>query len=130
MVPFYSGGHWNLGFAFVDALRDNNDPRIRTMAKPSNGGEFSIPLPTEGENVALIDKHIGFLRGILDDANAQYTMEKTATSLEITMPAGVNYVGFPTRVNGRPKPYLHTDLSKPADVISNQMNMGKIFSRG
>ena len=124
--PFYSGGHWNLGFAFVDALRDNNDPRIRTMAKPSNGGTFSIPLPTEGENVALIDKHIGFLRGILDDAGAQYTMEKTATTLEITMPEGVNYVGFPTRVNGRPKPYLHTDLfSKPSDIVTNQMNTGK-----
>lgn len=123
--PFYSGGHWNLGFAFVDALRDNNDPRIRTMAKPSNGGTFSIPLPTEGENVALIDKHIGFLRGMLDDAGAQYTMEKTATTLEITMPEGVNYVGFPTRANGRPKPYLHTDLfSKPSDIVTNQMNTG------
>lgn len=124
--PFYSGGHWNLGFAFVDALRDNNDPRIRTMAKPSNGGTISVNLPTEGENVGLIDKHIDFLRGILDDAGAQYTLEKTATTVEITMPEGVNYVGFPTRVNGRPKPYLHTDLfSKPADIVTNQMNTGK-----
>lgn len=124
--PFYSGGHWNLGFAFVDALRDNNDPRIRTMAKPSNGGTISVNLPTEGENVGLIDKHIDFLRGILDNAGAQYTLEKTATTVEITMPEGVNYVGFPTRVNGRPKPYLHTDLfSKPADIVTNQMNTGK-----
>lgn len=124
--PFYSGGHWNLGFAFVDALRDNNDPRIRTMAKPSNGGTISVNLPTEGENVGLIDKHIDFLRGILDHAGAQYTLEKTATTVEITMPEGVNYVGFPTRVNGRPKPYLHTDLfSKPADIVTNQMNTGK-----
>ena len=124
--PFYSGGHWNLGFAFVDALRDNNDPRIRTMAKPSNGGTISVNLPTEGENVGLIDKHIDFLRDILDHAGAQYTLEKTATTVEITMPEGVNYVGFPTRVNGRPKPYLHTDLfSKPADIVTNQMNTGK-----
>ena len=124
--PFYSGGHWNLGFAFVDELRVKTDPRIRTMAKPSNGGTISVNLPTEGENVGLIDKHIDFLRGILDHAGAQYTLEKTATTVEITMPEGVNYVGFPTRVNGRPKPYLHTDLfSKPADIVTNQMNTGK-----
>ena len=126
--PFYSGGHWNLGYAMVDALRDNNDPRIKTMAKPSKGGSISIPLPTEGENVALIDKHIDFLRGILDDAGAQYTLEKTADAVNIEMPAGVNYVGFPTRVNARPKPYLHTDLfSKPSDIVINGRGDGEIF---
>lgn len=126
--PFYSGGHWNLGFAMVDALRDNNDPRIKTMAQPSKGGSISVTLPTEGENVALIDKHIAFLKGTLDDAGAQYTIEKTATALNIEMPADVNYVGFPTRVNSRPKPYLHTDLfSKPSDIVVNPRSASEIF---
>ena len=123
---FYSGGHWNLGFAMVDLLRDNNDPRLYTMAKPSNGGSISIVKPTEGENVALIDKHVTFLKGILDSAGADYTLTETADAVDIEMPAGVNYVGFPTRVNGRPKPYLHTDLfSKPADITTNPANSGK-----
>lgn len=127
--PFYSGGHWNLGYAMVDLLRDNNDPRLYSMAKPSNGGSISIKKPTEGENVALIDKHITFLKGILDAADAKYTLTETADAVNIEMPAGVNYVGFPTRVNAKPKPYLHTDLfSKPADIVTNQMNQGKEIS--
>ena len=124
--PFYGGGHWNLSMAMVDALRDNNDPRLYTMAKPSNGGTITVGKPTEGENAALVGKHVQFLRDILDHAGAQYTLNETATDVTIDMPAGVNYVGFPTRVNARPKPYLHTDLfSKPADIVINPHNSGK-----
>ena len=124
--PFYSGGHWNLSVAMVDALRDNNDPRLYTMAQPSNGGTITINKPTEGENVSLIDKHVQFLTDLLDNAGAQYTMTETANDVTVDMPSGVNYVGFPTRVNDKPKPYLHTDFfSKPAEIVTNAKNTGK-----
>ena len=36
--PFYGGGNWHLTKTLVDALRDNNDPRLSKYAKPSKGG--------------------------------------------------------------------------------------------
>ena len=123
---FYGGGHWNLAATMVDILRDNNDPRLYKYAVPSKGGTVTIKKPTEGENVALIDKHIAFLKDHFDESGAEYTMTETAEDVTITMPDNANYVGFPTRTNARPKPYLHTDFfSKPADVIVNPKNSGK-----
>lgn len=123
---FYGGGHWNLAAAMVDVLRDNNDPRLYKYAVPSKGGTQTINKPVEGEQVALIDKHIAFLKEHFDSAGAEYTLTETDESVTITMPENTNYIGFPTRVNGRPKPYLHTDFfAKPADIVVNRKNTGK-----
>ena len=56
--PFYGGGNWHLTKTLVDALRDNNDPRLAKYAKPSKGGTISWAMPAEGERVALFDKHV------------------------------------------------------------------------
>ena len=124
--PFYGGGHWNLSKTLIDALRDNNDPRLTRYARPSDGGIIKWTRPTEGDNVALFEKHTSFLTELLDNSGATYTINTTADGLQVDMPAGVNYVGQPTRLNGKIKPYLDTNLfSKPAEIVVNQHNSGK-----
>lgn len=124
--PFYGGGHWNLSKTLIDALRDNNDPRLTRYARPSDGGTIKWTRPTEGDNVALFEKHTSFLTELLDNSGATYTINTTADGLQVDMPAGVNYVGQPTRLNGKIKPYLDTNLfSKPAEIVINQHNSGK-----
>ncbi|MBL6669491.1 MAG: SusD/RagB family nutrient-binding outer membrane lipoprotein [Flavobacteriaceae bacterium] len=123
---FYGGGHWNLAASMVDALRDNNDPRLFKYATPSKGGTITITKPVEGENVSLIDKHIAFLKSHFDKSGATYTLTETDADVSITMPENTNYIGAPTRANDKPKPYLHTDFfSKPADIVVNKKNTGK-----
>ena len=124
--PFYGGGHWNLSKTLIDALRDNNDPRLTRYARPSDGGTIKWTRPTEGDNVALFEKHTSFLTELLDNSGATYTINTTPDGLQVDMPAGVNYVGQPTRLNGKIKPYLDTNLfSKPAEIVVNQHNSGK-----
>lgn len=122
---FYGSGHWNLSTAFVDALRDNNDPRLTRYAQPSAGGTIEWKRPT-GDNAALFDKHISYLTDVLDDAGATYTLNSTDEGYVVEMPENQNYIGQPTRLNGRIKPYLNTNLfSKPAEIVTNAHNSGK-----
>ena len=96
---FFGGGHWNLAATMVDVLRENNDPRLSKYAKPSKGGSITISKPVEGENVALIGKHIEFLKDHFDKSGAVYTLTETDDDVTITMPEETNYVGAPTRAN-------------------------------
>ena len=123
---FFGGGHWNLGVTMVDALRDNHDPRLFKYAKPSDGGTIEMTKPTEGDNKALFDKHINFITDLLDSSEATYTTTTDADgNVTLSMDEGTFYVGFPTRANGKIKPYLHTNLfSKPADIVTNKKNTG------
>ncbi len=123
---FYGGGHWNLAASLVDLLRDTNDPRLSKYTVPSKGGTITIDKPVEGEQVALIEKHIAFLTDHFDNSGAVYTLTETNESVTISMPENTNYIGFPSRVSARPKPYLHTDFfSKPAEIVVNKKNTGK-----
>ena len=122
---FYGGGNWHLGKSMVDPLRDNNDPRLAYMAKPSAGGTISWNKPTEGKGVELFDKHVNYLTGILDAAGAVYTKTATATGYDIVMPEGVNYIGQPTRLNGDIKHMLDRNLwSEPSAIVTNAHNSG------
>ncbi len=125
--PFYGGGHWNVGSVLIDVLRDNNDPRISKFAKPIQGGTFELTQPTSGPNVALYAKHVKFLTDHLKAGGMTIT-ETTAAdgTVTITVPENTHYVGQPTRLNSKIKPYLHTKLfSKPADYITQAKNQGK-----
>jgi hypothetical protein len=54
--------------------------------------------------------------------------ETTASdgTVTITVPSGVDYVGQPTRMNSKIKPFLYTKLfSKPSDYIVEAKNNGK-----
>ena len=125
--PFYGGGNWHLTKTLIDALRDNNDPRLSKYAKPSKGGTIEWAKPAEGTRVALFDKHVSYLTGILDSAGATYTKTSDgAGGYTITMPENTNYIGQPTRLNGEIKPLLDRKLwSEPADIVVNQHNSGK-----
>lgn len=124
--PFYGGGHWNVGSVLIDALRDNNDPRLSKFAKPIAGGTFVLTKPTTGTNVALYPKHVKHLTDHLKAGGMTIT-EATASdgTVTITVPSGVDYVGQPTRMNSKIKPYLYTKLfSKPTDYIIGAKNTG------
>ena len=125
--PFYGGGNWHLTKTLIDALRDNNDPRLAKYAKPSKGGTISWAMPAEGERVALFDKHVEYLTGILDSSGATYTKTSDgAGGYTITMPENTNYIGQPTRLNGQIKPMLDRALwSEPSEIVVNQHNSGK-----
>jgi len=122
---FYGGGHWNLGATMVDLLRNNQDPRLQKYARPSDGGTISIKKPTEGDNVDLIGKHIDFLKDHLTKSKADFTLTDDGEAFTIKMAEKTFYVGFPTRVNGKIKPYLDTNLfAKPAEIVVNKKNTG------
>ena len=131
--PFYGGGHWNVGSVLLDLLRDNNDPRLTKYAKPLIGGTFEMTKPTSGTGVALYDKHMNFLishleKGTDGAGNSMTVTQATAAdgTITITVPEGTHYVGQPTRMNSKIKPYLWTKLfSKPADYITQAKNQGK-----
>ena len=129
--PFYGGGHWNVGSTLIDVLRDNTDPRLMKFANPVKGGTFVLTKPTTGSNVALYSKHVKHLTDHIKAGGLTIT-EATASdgTVTITVPAGVaatfeHYVGQPTRMNSKIKPYLYTDLfSKPTDYIIGAKNTG------
>ena len=124
---FYGIAHWNVGSELIDVLRDNNDPRLSKFAEPIAGGTFVLTKPTTGSNVALYPKHVKFLTDHLKAGGMTIT-ETTASdgTVTITVPSGVDYVGQPTRMNSKIKPFLYTKLfSKPSDYIVEAKNIGK-----
>jgi hypothetical protein len=129
--PFYGGGHWNVGSTLIDVLRDNKDPRLMKFANPVKGGTFVLTKPTTGSNVALYPKHVKHLTDHIKAGGLTIT-ETTASdgTVTITVPAGnaatfEHYVGQPTRMNSKIKPYLYTNLfSKPTDYIIGAKNTG------
>ena len=124
---FYGIAHWNVGSELIDVLRDNNDPRLSKFAEPIAGGTFELTKPTTGSNVALYPKHVKFLTDHLKAGGMNIT-ETTASdgTVTITVPGGVDYVGQPTRMNSKIKPFLYTKLfSKPSDYIVEAKNIGK-----
>jgi len=124
---FYGIAHWNVGSVLIDVLRDNNDPRLSKFAEPIAGGTFELTKPTTGSNVALYPKHVKFLTDHLKAGGMNIT-ETTASdgTVTITVPGGVDYVGQPTRMNSKIKPFLYTKLfSKPSDYIVEAKNNGK-----
>ena len=110
----------------LNILQDNNDPRLSKIAKPSVGGEITINKPVEGDAVALISEHVAFLKSTLDRAGAEYTLEETSSQIIINMPANTNYVGLPSRLSPKIKPYFNADLfSYPQDIIVQAKLEGK-----
>lgn len=127
---FYATARWYVGEPLLNILKDNDDPRLQKYTKPSAGGTITIIKPTEGDNVALIEKHLAFLKSTLDGAglveNTDYTMVETATNVTITMPENTNYVGLPTRLSAKPQQYFNGDLfSQPAEIVTQKKNEGK-----
>ncbi|MBW6481007.1 MAG: SusD/RagB family nutrient-binding outer membrane lipoprotein, partial [Bacteroidales bacterium] len=124
---FPVGGTWTVGKTLVDVLRNNNDPRLPVYAQPAKGGTAILEKPG-GAEADNHDKRVAFIESILTEAGVEYSKNVLADGdVEITMPENSYYVGFPTRVNGKIKPYM-ADLffSIPAEVIISAKNSGPI----
>ncbi len=125
---FGAGSDWTMSKAMVDALRDNNDPRLTIYAQPAVGGTQVLEKPTEGLEVELFEKRVNYILGILDEAEVEYTSEEDSEgNITVTMPENMYYVGQPTRLNSKIKPYAkYVFFSKPAEVVINKKNNGEI----
>ena len=124
---FGTGSDWTMGKTLIDALRDNNDPRLSKYAKPSAGGTFVLELP-DGPEAAQHDKRVDFILGVLTDAGVPYTrVDEANGDVTVTMPENAHYVGQPTRLNGKTYPYaVYQFFSTPAEEIIQRKNSGPI----
>ncbi|MFI2742114.1 SusD/RagB family nutrient-binding outer membrane lipoprotein [Zhouia sp. PK063] len=124
---FGTGSNWTVGKTLIDYLRKNNDPRLEKYAQPIDGGTVTFTRPTEGDNIALFDKHVNFILQTLDDQDVDYSKTETADQVTITISDAKSfYVGQPTRLNGKIYPYVSEQLfSRPAEIVINPKNQGK-----
>ena len=126
IIGGFPGSKFYIGEPLLNILQDNNDPRLSKIAKPSVGGIITINKPVEGDAIALISDHVAFLKSTLDRAGAEYTLEETSSQVIINMPANTNYVGLPSRLSPKIKPYFNADLfSYPQDIIVQAKLEGK-----
>lgn len=125
---FGTGSDWTVGKTLIDALRDNNDPRLPMYAKPAKGGTVVITRPTEGSEVEKFDKRLDFILGVLTDAGVDYQRTDLANGdVEIAMAENMYYVGQPTRLNGQIYSLVKYEFfSTPAEEIINKKNNGTI----
>ncbi len=125
---FGTGSDWTVGKTLIDALRDNNDPRLPYYAKPAKGGTVVITRPTEGSEVEKFDKRLDFILGVLTDAGVDFQRTDLANGdVEVTMPENMYYVGQPTRLNGQIYSLVKYEFfSTPAEIIINKKNNGPI----
>ena len=61
---FGAGSDWTVGKTLIDALRNNNDPRLPKYAKPAKGGTVVIEAPT-GPEADFIGTGSTLLQGYL-----------------------------------------------------------------
>lgn len=126
IIGGFPGSRFYIGEPLLNILQDNNDPRLSKIAKPSAGGVITINKPVEGDAVALIPDHVAYLMSTLDRAGAEYTLEETSSQVIVNMPANTNYVGLPSRLSPKVKPYFNADLfSYPQDIIVQAKLEGK-----
>ncbi|MBT3384492.1 MAG: SusD/RagB family nutrient-binding outer membrane lipoprotein [Prolixibacteraceae bacterium] len=126
---FGAGSDWTMGKTLIDVLRNNNDPRLSKYAKPAKGGTYTMEKPTEGDEVEKYDKRVNYILSVLDDAGVEYTTELDGENVVVTMPENVYYVGQPTRLNGKIKPFVKYELfSTPSEEVIQRKNSGTIRS--
>jgi hypothetical protein len=124
---FGRGSDWKVGKTLIDALRDNNDPRLDAYADPAPGGTVEITQPAEGPDATLHQKRLDFILGILQDAGVDYTVSTDGLVTTITMPENAYYVGQPSRLNGQTQPYAAWEFfSKPDEYVIRRKNSGSI----
>jgi len=121
------GSKWKVGKTLVDALRDNNDPRLPMYANPAPGGSVVFEKP-EGSESDLHEKRIDYITGVLTEAGVEYTKtDLDEGDVEIGIPENMYYVGQPSRINGRTYDYVAFEFfSPPADEIVAPKNSSYI----
>ncbi|MBN1387165.1 MAG: SusD/RagB family nutrient-binding outer membrane lipoprotein [Bacteroidales bacterium] len=122
---FGLGSNWTMGKTLIDALRDNNDPRLLFYAQPAAGGTVTLAYP-DGPEQAFHTKRVDFICDVLDDAGVSYVRtDNPDNSVTIEMPENAYYVGQPTRLNGKIYPYVAYEFfSIPTEEVIAAKNSG------
>lgn len=119
---FGRGSDWKVGKTLIDNLRDFNDPRLSIFAEPAPGGTVLLARP-EGDEAALHDKRVAFIKQTLTDAGVDFTENVTDEGSEISFAEDTYYIGQPTRLNGQTYAYSAFEFwSKPNDYIVGRKN--------
>ena len=127
----WTNSRWKIGEPLINLMKDDSDPRLSVIAKPSEGGSVTIDLTVRDvETSAIVEKHKNFLKSTLDDAglvlDTDYTWVEANDELTITMDENTHYVGLPLRTNDLLKRYLNAKLfSDPAENLTQKLNEGK-----
>jgi hypothetical protein len=125
---FGSGGGWTVSKVMVDYLRNYNDPRLAKYIKPAAGGSYTFTRPASGSDRDLWPKRVDFLVQTLTDAGAVFTSTVGAESATITMPANLNFLGQPVRLNGFIKPLIRREFfSTPTDFIVKPKDGSNVY---
>ncbi|MCB0658110.1 MAG: SusD/RagB family nutrient-binding outer membrane lipoprotein [Saprospiraceae bacterium] len=121
---FGRGSDWKMGKTLIDALRNNNDPRLEKYAEPSPGGTVTFTKP-DGDEAAFFQKRVDFVLGELDAAGVPYTTETTDNTVTVTMPENAYYVGQPSRMSSGAYPYSAYEFwAKPNEYVIRAKNSG------
>lgn len=125
---FGAGSDWTIGKTMIDALRNNNDPRLVKYAKPAKGGTQVMEKPSDGSEVDKFEKRVDFIANTLTEAGVDFTRtELPEGDVEISMPENMYFVGQPTRLNGKISSFVKYEFfSTPADEVINKKNNGAI----
>lgn len=124
---FGRGSDWKLSKPLIDALRDNNDPRLDAYADPAPGGTVTIQKP-DGTEAEKHQKRLDFMLQTLTDAGVEYTVTTDGDDTIIEIPEDTYFVGQPVRLNGESAPYSAYEFwSKPDDWVIRRKNSGDIF---
>jgi hypothetical protein len=125
---FGGGSDWTAGRELVNYLRDNNDPRLKRYLKPAMGGDATYTRPAEADDptgYGLFPKRVAFIKSIFDEAGADYTWDDQGDVVNVTMPAEVNFIGQPVRLNGPMSSFAQFKFfSRPSDEVTRQKNTG------
>ena len=111
----FDGSRRTLSDIFINALQDNNDPRLPAYADPIPGGTVVFESYSDEANKKRVDY---LLANSLERANVSYTSEIDGSSLKITIASGEHYVGMPMRFVDAMKTHLHKELFSRQDILT------------
>jgi hypothetical protein len=127
----WTNSRFKIGEPMINIMKNDNDPRLAIIAKPSEGGSITIDLTVrDGETSDIVQKHKDFLKNTLDEAglviDTDYTWDEAGDELTIIMEENTHYVGLPLRTNNLLQRYLSAKLfSDPAENLTQKLNEGK-----
>ncbi len=119
----YTGSWSMLSDKFINALQDNNDPRLSAYAEPIPGGEVIFGNYSEAANKEKVDY---LLANTLDRAGVSYIATQVGSDLKVSIEAGEHYVGQPMRFVDGMKTFLHIELfSMHKRITEGSVVLGK-----
>jgi len=118
----YEGALRLLSRRFINALKNNSDPRLSAYAEPVPGGDIVMSGYTNSTNKELID----YLLQSFDEDNIPYTSNQVGDDLILTIEKDKYYMGQEMRFIDGMKTFLHKELfSKHKEIIEGRVTLGE-----